>query len=155
MDFPTSVSHELKGIRAPPCLDPRRASAGRRPSHSLAEVRRTNVLIHGRRLACSGRRRGADEFATTAAAPHVLMADLSDNGCSAIASLNGGLERLGGLDAWLHFAGGDTLPGTGRPQAVSFDAKLDRLWAVDVVATLRLTRAGRPLDEAARQRARL
>ena len=52
----------------------------------------------------------------------------------------------GGLDAWLHIAGADTL--TGDAARLDFDAKLDRLWAVDVVATLRLTRAvGRRMKE--------
>ena len=44
-----------------------------------------------------------------------------------------------GLDAWLHIAGADTL--TGAAAKLSFDEKLDRLWAVDVVATIRLCRA--------------
>jgi 3-oxoacyl-[acyl-carrier protein] reductase len=44
----------------------------------------------------------------------------------------------GGLDAWLHLAGADTL--TGRSAKLSFDAKLDLLWSVDVAATIRLCR---------------
>jgi len=44
----------------------------------------------------------------------------------------------GGLDAWLHIAGADTL--TGASAGLSFDAKLDLLWEVDVVATMRLCR---------------
>jgi 3-oxoacyl-[acyl-carrier protein] reductase len=43
-----------------------------------------------------------------------------------------------GLDAWLHIAGADTLTGAGAD--LSFDAKLDLLWEVDVVATMRLCR---------------
>jgi len=43
-----------------------------------------------------------------------------------------------GLDAWLHFAGADVL--TGAAADLPFDAKLDLLWEVDVVATLRLCR---------------
>ena len=45
----------------------------------------------------------------------------------------------GGLDAWLHIAGADTL--TGADAKLSFDAKLDLLWSVDVAATIRLCRA--------------
>jgi 3-oxoacyl-[acyl-carrier protein] reductase len=45
----------------------------------------------------------------------------------------------GGLDAWLQLAGADTLTGTAA--ALPFDAKLDLLWSVDVVATVRLCRA--------------
>ena len=44
----------------------------------------------------------------------------------------------GGLDAWLHLAGADTL--TGPAAKLSFDAKLDLLWSVDVAATIRLCR---------------
>ena len=44
-----------------------------------------------------------------------------------------------GLDAWLHIAGADTL--TGAAAKLSFDAKLDLLWSVDVAATIRLCRA--------------
>src|SRR5262249_37325334 len=44
-----------------------------------------------------------------------------------------------GLDAWLHLAGADTLTGEGARQ--SYDTKLDLLWSVDVVATMRLCRA--------------
>jgi 3-oxoacyl-[acyl-carrier protein] reductase len=45
----------------------------------------------------------------------------------------------GGLDAWLHIAGADTL--TGAAAKLPFDAKLDLLWSVDVTATIRLCRA--------------
>ncbi len=48
-------------------------------------------------------------------------------------------EVWGGLDAWVHCAGADTL--TGANAKLSFDEKLDLLWEVDVVATIRLCRA--------------
>lgn len=65
------------------------------------------------------------------------MADLADRGAG---------DRLvadawnywGGLDAWLHIAGADTLTGPGAK--LSFEAKLDRLLAVDVIPTMRLCR---------------
>ncbi|MFI5455259.1 MAG: SDR family NAD(P)-dependent oxidoreductase [Isosphaerales bacterium] len=68
----------------------------------------------------------------------VLMADLADRAAG---------DRLveeawalwGGLDAWLHLAGADTL--TGAAAKLPFDTKLDLLWSVDVVATIRLCRA--------------
>ncbi len=54
-----------------------------------------------------------------------------------------------GLDAWLQIAGADTL--TGDSAGLSFDAKLDLLWEVDVVAALRLCRAvGRRMVERGR-----
>ena len=43
-----------------------------------------------------------------------------------------------GLDAWLQIAGADVL--TGASSRLSFEAKLDLLWSVDVVATIRLCR---------------
>jgi 3-oxoacyl-[acyl-carrier protein] reductase len=43
-----------------------------------------------------------------------------------------------GLDVWMHVAGADTL--TGANAKLEFDAKLDLLWAVDVVSTMRLCR---------------
>lgn len=67
----------------------------------------------------------------------MLMADLADRSLG---------DRLvdeawsfwGGLDAWLHLAGADTL--TGPAAKLAFDAKLDLLWSVDVIATMRLCR---------------
>ena len=51
-----------------------------------------------------------------------------------------------GVDAWLHLAGADTL--TGPTARSEFDAKLDILWQVDVVSTMRLCRAvGRLMAE--------
>ena len=55
-----------------------------------------------------------------------------------------------GLDAWLHIAGADVL--TGPDAHLAFDAKLDRLWAVDVVATMRLCRDVGSKDESPRPR---
>jgi 3-oxoacyl-[acyl-carrier protein] reductase len=54
-----------------------------------------------------------------------------------------------GLDAWLHLAGADTL--TGPDSKLPFDDKLDKLWAVDVVSSIRLCRAvGRRMKERGR-----
>ena len=54
-----------------------------------------------------------------------------------------------GLDAWLQIAGADTL--TGEAAQLSFEAKLDLLWKVDVVAAMRLCRAvGRRMVERGR-----
>ncbi|KAJ3058747.1 hypothetical protein HK102_010328, partial [Quaeritorhiza haematococci] len=53
----------------------------------------------------------------------------------------------GGLDAWVHFAGADVLTGDGAK--LSFEAKLDLLWEVDVVAAIRLCRdVGRRMVDA-------
>src|SRR5262245_18118219 len=103
-----------------------------------------DVIVHGRssldvahEVADSVRRHGGRS--------HVLMADLADrNASDRLAEQAWGL--WGGLDAWLHIAGADTLTGPGR--ALGFEEKLDTLLAVDVVATVRLTRAiGRRMKE--------
>lgn len=76
----------------------------------------------------------------------VLMADLADR-AAGDRLVEDAWSLWGGLDAWLHLAGADTL--TGAAARASFDAKLDRLFAVDVVATIRLCRAvGRLMRDA-------
>jgi 3-oxoacyl-[acyl-carrier protein] reductase len=96
-----------------------------------------DVIVHGR-----SSRTAADEVASGVRAlgrkSAVLLADLADR------SAGDGLVSeawsiWGGLDAWIHLAGADTL--TGPAAKLSFDAKLDLLWAVDVVATIRLCRS--------------
>ena len=67
----------------------------------------------------------------------VLMADLADR-AAGVTLVEAAWDTWGGLDAWLQIAGADTL--TGAAAQEPFDAKLDRLWAVDVVATIRLCR---------------
>ena len=47
-------------------------------------------------------------------------------------------ERSGGVDIWINNAGADVL--TGESVNWSFEEKLDRLWRLDVVATMRLAR---------------
>ncbi len=75
----------------------------------------------------------------------VLMADLGDRG-SGDALVDSAWAAWGGLDAWLHLAGADTLTGSGSK--LTFDQKLDRLWEVDVVSTIRLCRmVGRRMME--------
>ena len=65
----------------------------------------------------------------------VLMADLADRR-SGDQLVSDAWSMWGGLDAWLHLAGADTLTSPGAE--LSFDAKLDLIWSVDVVATIRL-----------------
>lgn len=108
---------------------------GRATALALAEAGADQV-IHGRSaeraevVADECRQLGASSTRT-------LLADLADR-----AAGDDLVERAWaahqGLDAWVHFAGADTL--TGDAARLSFDEKLDRLWAVDVVATIRLCR---------------
>lgn len=104
-----------------------------------------DVIVHGYRS-----REAAEEVAAlvrrNGVRSEVLMADLADRTAG-----DGLVERAwatwGGLDAWLHIAGADTL--TGAAARLSFDEKLDHLLAIDVVATMRLCRSvGRRMKEA-------
>lgn len=73
------------------------------------------------------------------------MADLADREAGD-RLLDQAWDLWGGLDAWLHIAGADTL--TGEGSRLGFEEKLERLWAVDVVATIRLCReVGRRMRE--------
>jgi 3-oxoacyl-[acyl-carrier protein] reductase len=109
---------------------------GRAVALSLADAG-ADVIIHGRAsreaarvvaaaIQARGRRTG------------VLMADLA-NREEGLRLVDEAWNLWNGLDAWLHLAGADTL--TGEPAKLSFDAKLDLLWSVDVAATIRLCRA--------------
>jgi 3-oxoacyl-[acyl-carrier protein] reductase len=103
-----------------------------------------DVIVHGR-----ASRDRADEVAEIirrgGSRSAVLMADLGDRhaGDRLVAE---SWDLWGGIDAWLHLAGADTLTGPGAKLA--FDDKLDKLWAVDVASTVRLCRAvGRRMKE--------
>jgi 3-oxoacyl-[acyl-carrier protein] reductase len=95
-----------------------------------------DVLIHARRS-----REAADRVAAEIAAAgrhsDVELCDLADE--AAHESL---VERAwswrGGLDIWVNNAGADVL--TGEPARWPFEKKLEQLWRVDVVATMRLSR---------------
>jgi 3-oxoacyl-[acyl-carrier protein] reductase len=134
-------SKALLGLRA--AVLGSTSGIGRAVALGLAEAG-ADVIIHGRsrRDAAEGI---AAEVRDQGGRSQVLMADLADRAAG---------DRLveaawcvwDGLDAWLHIAGADVL--TGPAARLSFDAKLDRLWAVDVAATVRLCRAvGRLMKE--------
>jgi 3-oxoacyl-[acyl-carrier protein] reductase len=95
-----------------------------------------NVVVHG------GHRRQraeavAEEVRARGVEALVLMANLSDP-----STHEGLVEQAwswrGGVDIWVNNAGADVL--TGEPSRWSFEQKLEQLWRVDVVATMRLTR---------------
>jgi len=96
-----------------------------------------DVIVHGRAA-----RVAAEEVASLVrdrgGRAAVLMADLADR-AAGDRLVEDAWALWGGLDAWLQLAGADTL--TGAAAKLSFDAKLDLLWSVDVVATIRLCRA--------------
>ena len=103
-----------------------------------------DVIVHGHTS-----RDKADQVADLVRAEGgrsaVLMADLADRNAGD-ALVEAAWNQWGGLDAWLQIAGADTLTGANGKR--SFDAKLDQLWEVDVVATIRLCRlVGRKMRE--------
>lgn len=96
-----------------------------------------DVIVHGRNS-----RAAAEETAGIIRGwgrrSEVLMADLADR-AAGDRLVEDAWDAWGGLDAWVHFAGADTLTGEGA--RLGFEEKLDLLWAVDVVAAIRLCRA--------------
>jgi 3-oxoacyl-[acyl-carrier protein] reductase len=95
-----------------------------------------DVIVHGR-----SSRKAAEDVAGSVREmgrrSAVLLADLADRSAGE-KLVQDAWSRWGGLDAWLHLAGADTLTGEGAK--LSFDAKLDWLWSVDVASTIRLCR---------------
>jgi 3-oxoacyl-[acyl-carrier protein] reductase len=124
---------ELTGLRA--VVLGSTSGIGRAVALQLAKAG-ADVIVHGRSSVEKAEevaelvRRGGSRSA-------VLMADLGDRGAGDhLVESAWGL--WGGVDAWLHLAGADTLTGPGAK--LTFDEKLDRLWEVDVVSTIRLCR---------------
>ncbi len=124
---------ELDGLRV--AVLGSTSGIGRAVALKLAEAG-ADVIVHGKRS-----RAKADEVAELVrqqgVRSEVLMADLGDR-AAGDQLVEAAWNLWSGLDAWLHLAGADTLTGAGAKLA--FDQKLDRLWEVDVVSTLRLCR---------------
>jgi 3-oxoacyl-[acyl-carrier protein] reductase len=125
---------DLKGVRA--AVLGATSGIGRAVALALSEAG-ADVIVHGRRSRHTGEEL-ADELRSRGVRSHVLMADLADRDAGD-RLVKDAWDVWGGLDAWLQIAGADTL--TGAHARLSFDAKLDLLWSVDVVATIRLCRA--------------
>jgi 3-oxoacyl-[acyl-carrier protein] reductase len=128
------ASDELRGTRA--AVLGSTSGIGRAVALALADAG-ADVIVHGRKSRDQAEA-VAELVRTRGGRSAVLLADLADRAAG---------DRLvahawslwGGLDAWLHIAGADTL--TGAAAKLPFDAKLDLLWSVDVTATIRLCRA--------------
>jgi 3-oxoacyl-[acyl-carrier protein] reductase len=125
---------ELRGLRA--AVLGSTSGIGRAVALALADAG-ADVIVHGR-----ASREEAEVVSTEVRArggrAAVLMADLADR-AAGDRLVSDAWSVWDGLDAWLHIAGADTL--TGAAAKLSFDAKLDLLWSVDVAATIRLCRA--------------
>lgn len=127
------LKRELQGVRA--AVLGSTSGIGRSVALALARAG-ADVIIHGR-SSPDAANAVAEEVRALGVRSRVILADLSDRaaGDRLVADAWG---LWGGLDAWLQIAGADTLTGSGRD--FSFDEKLDTLIAVDMVATIRLTR---------------
>ena len=128
-----NISRDLTGLRV--AVLGSTSGIGRAVALTLAEAG-ADVIVHGRRSAEAAEQVAA-ECRTHDVRSEVLMADLADRAAGdRLVEAAWGLWN--GLDAWLHLAGADTL--TGPTARLPFEAKLDLLWAVDVVATVLLCR---------------
>lgn len=95
-----------------------------------------NVLIHGRRSQ-EAAEQVAEECRRKGVVAKPLLADLSDENHGAKFFETCRL-RFPTIDIWINNAGADTL--TGAAAQWPFERKLEELWAVDVRATIRLSR---------------
>ncbi|HEV3120642.1 MAG TPA: SDR family oxidoreductase [Isosphaeraceae bacterium] len=129
-----SSTRELEGLRA--AVLGSTSGIGRATALALADAG-ADVLVHGR-TARAAAEEVAAEVRRAGGRAEVILTDLADKhaGDRLVAKA---WSLWGGLDAWLHFAGADTL--TGQAAKLPFDAKLETLLAVDLVATVRLCRA--------------
>jgi 3-oxoacyl-[acyl-carrier protein] reductase len=95
-----------------------------------------HVLIHG------GHNRSGAEETTDVASKYgvetkILLADFTDE--AAIEPFaNAAWNWRGHVDIWMNNAGADTL--TGKLAKSTYEQKLERLWQIDVLATVRLSR---------------
>lgn len=128
-----AVGRELSGMRV--AVLGSTSGIGRAVALALASGG-ANVIVHGH-TSRDQAEEVADLVRVEGGKSTVLMADLADR-TAGDALVEAAWNHWEGLDAWLQIAGADTLTGSGSKR--SFDAKLDQLWAVDVVATIRLCR---------------
>src|ERR1043165_150836 len=109
---------------------------GRAIARTLAEAG-ANVIIHGRR-SHDAARAVAQECSLCQVQSAVLLADLREE-AACTEMVREAWQRFPIIDIWINNAGADTL--TGEAARWSFERKLQELWAVDVRATMLLSRA--------------
>jgi 3-oxoacyl-[acyl-carrier protein] reductase len=132
---------ELNGLRV--AVLGSTTGIGRSVAIKLGEAG-ADVIVHGRTSRAQAEE-VADRIRQGGSRASVLMADLADRNAGD-QLVDDCWSTWGGIDAWLHLAGADTL--TGPDAKLPFDDKLDKLWSVDVVSTIRLCRnVGRRMKE--------
>lgn len=127
------MSESLKGQTA--VVTGSSSGIGREIALELARAG-ANVLVHARRNE-SGAAETASEIRKLGREADVLLADLAD--LESQDRLIATAWQWRDIDIWVNNAGADVL--TGNAAYWSFEQKFDALWRVDVVATLRLSRA--------------
>ena len=128
-----SSSPPLRGLRA--AVLGATSGIGRAVALALGDAG-ADVLVHGRQ-SMQAAEELALELRSRGVRSTVLNADLADRQAGD-RLVDEAWKVWNGLDAWLQIAGADVL--TGESSRLSFEAKLERLWSVDVVATIRLCR---------------
>ena len=135
--MPLRSDEELKGLRA--VVTGSSSGIGRAMALELAAAG-ADVLIHTR-----ANRQGAAEVAGLIRGmgrrSEVIACDLSEADQHE-RLVKAAWDCLGDVEVWINNAGADVL--TGEAANWSFDEKLQRLWQVDVAATVRLSAHGRP-----------
>ncbi|MEM7313397.1 MAG: SDR family oxidoreductase [Planctomycetota bacterium] len=94
-----------------------------------------NVVVSGHRN-LSGLRETHDQIVAVGSQCRELHCDLSSPDVERL--VDDAWDAFGHVDAWLNIAGADVL--TGSDGKLPFEAKLERLWNVDVAGTIRISR---------------
>lgn len=129
----TAICESLKGQTA--VVTGSSSGIGRAIALQLAKAG-ADVLVHARENV-SGAQAVANEIASLERNAHILMADLAKPASQD--ELVADAWSWKPIDIWVNNAGVDVL--TGSAVDWSFDDKLAALWKVDVVGTLRISRA--------------
>ena len=136
------ASFDLTGLRC--AVIGSTSGIGHATASSLARAG-ADVVVHGRSRIAEGEAL-ARAIADLGRRSRFIAADLADPS-ERSRLLDEAWNVFNGLDAWLHFAGVDLL--TGPEASWPFEAKLERLWRVDVEPAILLCRAvGRRMVEA-------
>jgi 2-amino-4-hydroxy-6-hydroxymethyldihydropteridine diphosphokinase len=130
----SAPGRELAGTRA--VVTGSTSGIGRAIAWELAAAG-ADVIVHGRR-SLEAAQETADRVRLLGGRSEVLLADLTDaDACPRL--VEQAWQCWQGIDVWINNAGADTLTGTAA--SWSFERKLRELLAVDVTATMLLSRA--------------